>query len=217
MIYTSLNPQKALIWRIVHRDNLPWILANGLYSSNHARKAERWVSIGNAELIDRRSRHPVPIDPFGMLNDYVPFYFTPFSPMLLNIHTGRAGVAQRSNEEIVILVSSIHKLHEHEQQVPVIFTDGHAYYQWTSYYSDPADLSRIDWPLLQTRDFSRDVNDPGKFERYQAEALVYQHCPVSSLLGLVCYNEAMKAQLEQQLKQAGVSLLVEVRPGWYFS
>lgn len=26
MIYTNLNPEKALIWRIVHRDNLPWIL-----------------------------------------------------------------------------------------------------------------------------------------------------------------------------------------------
>ncbi|WP_428982320.1 DarT ssDNA thymidine ADP-ribosyltransferase family protein [Parathalassolituus penaei] len=52
--------------------------------------------------------------------------------------------------------------------------------------------------------------------RSQGRALVHQHCPVSSLLGLVCYNEAMKAQLEQQLQQAGVSLPVEVRPGWYF-
>jgi hypothetical protein len=26
--YPNLNPQKALIWRIVHRDNLPWILDN---------------------------------------------------------------------------------------------------------------------------------------------------------------------------------------------
>jgi len=197
--YTSLNPQKALIWRIVHRDNLPWILANGLFAGNHPHKAARWVSIGNAELIEKRSHHPVPIHPGGMLN----------------IHTGRAGVPRRANEEIVILVSSIHTLHK--QQVPVIFTDGHAYYQWTTYFSDPADLNRIDWPLLQARDFSRDPDDPGKFERYQAEALVHQHCPVSSLLGLVCYNDRMKVQLEQQLRQAGVTLPVEVRPGWYFS
>ncbi len=27
----TLNPQKALIWRIVHRDNIPWILDNGLH------------------------------------------------------------------------------------------------------------------------------------------------------------------------------------------
>jgi hypothetical protein len=29
--YPNLNPEKALIWRIVHRDNLPWILDNGLH------------------------------------------------------------------------------------------------------------------------------------------------------------------------------------------
>jgi len=27
--YPSLNPIKALIWRIVHRANLPWVLGNG--------------------------------------------------------------------------------------------------------------------------------------------------------------------------------------------
>ena len=99
----------------------------------------------------------------------------------------------------------------------MIFTNSHAYYQWTTYFSNLADLNRIDWSLLQARDFNRDVNDPGKFERYQAEALVHQYCPVSSLLGLVCYDGQMKTQLERQLQQAGVSLPVEVRPGWYFS
>ncbi len=28
----SLNPQKALIFRIVHRDNLEWILTHGLWA-----------------------------------------------------------------------------------------------------------------------------------------------------------------------------------------
>jgi len=28
-----LNPEKALIWRIIHRDNLPWILTKGLHSA----------------------------------------------------------------------------------------------------------------------------------------------------------------------------------------
>lgn len=27
----NLNPEKALIFRIVHRDNLPWILDHGLH------------------------------------------------------------------------------------------------------------------------------------------------------------------------------------------
>lgn len=104
--YPNLNPAKALIWRIVHRDNLPWILDNGLHSGNSPVKAPNWVSIGSAELINKRATHPVPMAPGGMLNDYVPFYFTPFSVMLKNIHSGRS-VQQRPNDEILILVSSL--------------------------------------------------------------------------------------------------------------
>lgn len=43
----SLNPQKALIWRIVHRDNIPWILDNGLHCGNSLVQAENWINIGN--------------------------------------------------------------------------------------------------------------------------------------------------------------------------
>ncbi|CAA0240055.1 hypothetical protein AB901B6_02420 [Acinetobacter baumannii] len=88
----ALNAEKALIWRIVHISNITSILDNGLYCRNHP-NAPILTSIGNQELIDRRAIHPVPISPFGYLNDYIPFYFTPFSPMLLNIKTGR-GVPQ---------------------------------------------------------------------------------------------------------------------------
>ncbi|MDH2432039.1 DUF4433 domain-containing protein [Pokkaliibacter sp. MBI-7] len=110
--------------------------------------------------------------------DYVPFYFTPFSPMLLNITSGR-GVPQRTSDQIVLLVSSLHRVRE--LGLNYLFTDMHAYYQWASFYHDLADLQRIDWPILQARNFSRDVNDPAKFERYQAEALIHRHCPVEAV------------------------------------
>ncbi|MDP4455878.1 DarT ssDNA thymidine ADP-ribosyltransferase family protein, partial [Escherichia coli] len=51
----SLNPQKALIWRIVHRDNIPWILDNGLHCGNSLVQAENWINIGNPELIGKRA------------------------------------------------------------------------------------------------------------------------------------------------------------------
>jgi hypothetical protein len=58
------------------------------------------------------------------LADYVPFYFTPFSVMMKNIHSGW-GVQQRQNEEIVILVSSLHRIRELD--LPFVFTNAHAY------------------------------------------------------------------------------------------
>jgi len=212
--YPNLNPEKALIWRIVHRDNLPWILDNGLHCGNSGVKSANWVHIGNPELTDKRATHPVPLPPGGFLNDYVPFYFTPFSVMMRNIHTGWGGITKRPNEEIVILVSSMHKLKE--MGAPFLFTNSHAYYQWANFYTDLADLGKIDWPLLQSRNFKRDADDPEKFERYQAEALVFQHLPIQGILGLVCYTEKMKQVIDEQVQSRGLALNVYARTGWYF-
>lgn len=214
MLYKNLNPEKALIWRIIHRDNLPWVLAHGLHCGNSALRAPNWVSIGNSELIDKRARHAVPVPPGGLLNDYIPFYFTPFSVMMRNIRSGRGGVQLRSNDEIVILVSSLH--HITKKGLPFLFTNMHAYYRWASYYDDLAHLDQVDWPLLQARDFRRDENDPVKFERYQAEALIHKHCPVSGLIGIVCHSETGKMSAQSQIDANGLNLPIYVRPDWYF-
>lgn len=211
--YPSLNPEKALIWRIVHRDNLAWILDNGLHCANSGVLSPNYVNIGNAELIDKRRHRVVPIAPGGTLADYVSFYFTPFSVMMKNIHSGW-GVPQRRNEEIVILVSSLP--HIQKMGLPFVFTNAHAYPDWTNYYSDLAQLNEIDWGLLQRRDFKRDADDPRKMERYQAEALIHRHLPVQGILGIVCYTEALKQSIEQEIQARNLTLAVYARTEWYF-
>lgn len=194
--YPNLNPKKALIWRIVHRDNVPWILDHGLHCGNSQIKSPTWVNIGNPDLTESRATYPVPLPPGGFLNDYVPFYFTPFSVMMRNIHLG-LGVKRRPNEEIVILVSNMWRLQE--LGVSFLFTDSHAYNTWAIFYSDLADLDKIDWPLLQRRDFKRDPEDPAKFERYQAEALVFEHLPIQGILGIVCSTDVLQPRIVHKL------------------
>lgn len=213
MIYKSLNPEKALIWRIVHRDNLPWILDNSLHCANSIVLSPNYVNIGNPDLIDKRRHRTVPIAPGGTLADYVPFYFTPFSVMMKNIHSGW-GVQQRRNEEIVILVSSLHRIEE--LGLPFAFTNAHAYPLWTSYYSDLERLDQIDWDILQHRDFKRDPDDPRKMERYQAEALVHRHLPIEGLMGIICYTDVVKRRIEQEIQRRNLDLPVHTRTGWYF-
>jgi len=213
MNYTSLNPEKALIWRIVHRDNLPWILDNGLHCATSEAQAPEYVNIGNVDLIDKRRSRQVPISPEGVLADYVPFYFTPFSVMMQNIHSGWS-VQQRSNDEIVILVSSLYRVEE--LGLPFVFTNAHAYPSWTNYYSDLANLDQIDWSILQRRDFKRDPDDPRKMERYQAEALIHHHLPITGLLGIMCHTDAMKVRIEADVAARGLTLPVHARPKWYF-
>jgi hypothetical protein len=212
--YPSLNPQKALIWRIVHRENLPWILDNGLHCENSNIRSADYIHIGNPDLIDKRRHRMVPIEPYGTLADYVPFYFTPFSVMMKNIHSGWGGVQQRANDEIVILVSSLRRIEQIGLQF--VFTDAHAYTGMADFYNDLADLDKIDWPILQRRDFKRDPDDPRKIERYQAEALIYQHLPVTGLLGVVCYREQLKQNIEREIAARNLNLPVHARSGWYF-
>lgn len=214
MAVVNLNPEKALIFRIVHVDNVPWLLDHGLHCRNSEVFDPHYRNIGNPDLINRRHTRVVPLPPGGTLSDYVPFYFTPFSIMMLNIKTGYGGVAQVPNEDIVIFVSSLRRLAELE--IPFLFTDRHAYPVMARYFDSLDHLDQIDWPILQARDFKHDPDDPGKKERYQAEALIYRKVPRKALLGIGCHSAKVEKVLNRQLAERNRSLKVVVQPNWYF-
>jgi hypothetical protein len=211
----NLNPEKALIFRIVHVDNVPWILDHdGLHCRNWPEPNPNYVNIGHPELIEKRSRRVVPIPPGGTLSDFVPFYFTPFSIMMYHIRTGHGGIPRRENREIVMFVSSVHHLRGHG--VPFIFTNQHAYAVDTEFFSGVDALNRIDWSLLQSRNFKTDDADPGKQSRYQAEALVHRHVPLAGLLGMGCNDDAVRDRLAGWISARGLQIPVKTTPSWYF-
>lgn len=210
----KLNADKALIFRIVHRDNVSWILENGMHCPSSEIQAPSYHSIGNPDIIEKRRYRKVPIAPGGTLSDYIPFYFTPYSPMMYNIKTGYAGVTKVSNENIVIFVTSLHRLIESGHHF--VFTNKHAYLRDAKYFNDLAGLENIDWRILQNRDFKRDINDLEKGERYQAETLVHQQLSAEAILGIICYTLNIKDQLIQLAEGYGLKMQVERRTGWYF-
>ncbi len=207
-----LNPDRALIFRITHRENVRWLLRHGLHCRHANVQDPNYVNIGNFDLIGKRDQHPVKHAMGGTLGDYVPFYFTPFLPMLYNIKTGR-GVPMRPMEEIVILATSLHELRK--RQIPFIFTDRHAYLATVQISSDLARLDWIDWQMLRDRNFARDTEHPERFDQYQAEALVYSYLPSDALLGVVCYTKDEEARVAGHAKDCGLNLKVACRPDWY--
>jgi hypothetical protein len=209
----TLTQEQGLIFRITHRDNVPWILDNGMHARNGRNFNPNYLNIGNIDLIDKRSRRSVPVPPGGTLNDYVPFYFTPFSIMMYNIRTGY-GVKQVPNDDIVIFVSSLPRIVE--QGIEFVFTNQHAYPLMADYFTDLARLDQIDWPLLQSRNFKHDPDDPGKKERYQAEALIWKHLPLEALQGVCCYTPVVEQQIESEIEQRDLTFKVGVQPSWYF-
>jgi hypothetical protein len=211
---SNLGADKAFIFRITHIENVPWILQHGLHCRNASVSDPNYRDIGNPDLIAKRARRDVPIPPGGTLSDYVPFYFTPHSPMLLNIKTGYGGMKQTPMPDIVILVSSLRTVAA--QAGAFVFTDRHAYLWTAEFFNDLGSLQRVDWDLIRRRDFKRDPDDPGKVERYQAEALVHQHLPVKALAGLACQSAVQAQRLAAEMEKMGHSLKVVVKPDWYF-
>lgn len=84
-----------------------------------------------------------------------------------------------------------------------------------SFFSNRTDLGHVDFELLQRRDFKRDDDDPGKLERYQAEALAHRYIPVEALVGIGCYTDEARREVENSMSGRSQSP-IRTRPDWYF-
>jgi hypothetical protein len=83
------QPDIVKVYRIVHIDNVKYLLTHGIFNRVHANADPDYINIGDSDLISKRHDYPVGVNPpGGALGDYVPFYFGRLSPMLLNIKTG---------------------------------------------------------------------------------------------------------------------------------
>lgn len=211
----DLTAARGLLFRITHVGNVPWLLRHGLHAANGQVTDPNFIAIGNPDLIDKRTRRAVPLSPGGTLSDYVPFYFTPKSPMLYNIKTGYNGITKRPNDDIAILVSSCQ--HMAARGVTMLYTDRHAYTMTATWTSDASDLATLlDWDILRRHDFARSDSYPDKMERYQAEALAHRHVPPEALLAIGCASDHVCAAIQQAAQTAGAAVQVFSRSGWYF-
>lgn len=209
-----LTAERALIFRITHIENVRWILRHGVHCRNSDEVDPNFVNIGNVDLIAKRTHRDVPIAPHGTLADYVPFYFTPASPMLLNIHTGYNGVRMVPNEQIVVLVSSLRTLEERGRSF--VFTDRHAYMVPARFSSDLNDLEGLPWDLWRARDFKYDPERPDKMDRYQAEALVHGRLQVEDISAIATPSEAAAERVRAIADAADSEVRVVRMPSWYF-
>lgn len=197
-------------------DNVADILENGLCTKHHPYACDNYVSIGNTEIIDTRDSTPVKIPGYGNIGDYIPFYFTPRSMMLLNIVTGirQPVVRKRNKDELIVIRCLIEKLAELDQ---FFFSDGQANVTSISeHYNDLGDLDEIDWPIIHRSDFKKDLDDPDKQRRYQAEFLVHYHVPVTHIESIHVYTEKAAKIVKIELAKTEHLLPIKVTKEYFF-
>lgn len=209
-------PDNPSIYRIVHRDNLEFILKNGLFASTHPDRDPDYIFIGDRKLTSQRSSYSIPIAGHGNIGEYIAFYFFPQSPMLLNIQTGYRGVEKRSPEEIIYLGVKLQDIFQSSCQW--IFTDGHAKNKLSTFYNDSNDLDKIDWSLRTSSNWKNTEEDRDRQRRKQAEFLVRDFIPPSFISNMAVCNNAAYEYVSQVLGKVSlnIDIHIDTKKQFYF-
>ncbi len=209
------KPDIVKLYRIVHIDNVEYLLTHGMFTRHHAQADPDYINIGDSGLIEQRNDYPVPINPpNGTLGEYIPFYFGILSPMLLNIKTGFRGITQRPQSNIVYIVCRANKIIEHCDNW--CFTDGHAKNAITEFYNDENSLEEVDWNIVSERYWSNTEDDFDRMRRKQAEFLVKEHVPVQCISSIVVLNQQISNLVQAILDRLGLEIPVHVNPNNQF-
>lgn len=204
------------IYFIISIKNLTSVLKEGALlcqTTVETRGLER-ASIAHSNIKARRATTRVPVPPYGMLADYVPFYFAPRSPMLFVINKGGVEGYTEKQGSIVYLVSSTEAVVEHG--LKYAFTDGHGTMAITKFYQDVNDLDKIDWRIMKERIWRDSDEDPDRKRRRQAEFLVFQCFPFEYVSRLAVYDTTMQLMVQALLQESPYRQDVQLQPAWYY-
>ncbi|MDI6804073.1 MAG: DUF4433 domain-containing protein [Bacteroidota bacterium] len=192
-------PKDPLIFRIIHKDNLDYMLQSGkLVTSSHPDHDPNYKPIGETTLIQSRKAKPIIIGGknCGTLGDYIPFFFGQRPVMLYAIQEGYY-VQKLPPQEIVYIVSSLDKLKQF--RCKYLFTDGHAYTELSQFFDNDADLNNIDWSTVYSNKWNNTPSDPDRKRRKQAECLIKYEIPIDALIFFVVYNKSCKSFVDNLL------------------
>lgn len=198
-------------FRMVHIKNIPHILQYGIVGKDSPNANPDYVPIGDASVIEKRQSKCTPDG--KALNEYIPFYFGPRSPMLYVIQHGYNGVKCYPPSEIVYCVVKIQDIMNGD--LDCCFTDGHAISAATSFY-DKAQLSQLGnlvsyEDVFRTQWSANEYGDEAKRKK-EAELLVKDDIPVQYIDSFVVYNK----KVQQSLVNMGVTQTIYVSSQFYY-
>ncbi|MFH0982950.1 MAG: DUF4433 domain-containing protein [Planctomycetota bacterium] len=210
-------PIPTPIYRIVHIDNLPTLLArDALHAPNHVPPdGLPWVSIHATQTQADRGQKVVACGPRGIILDYVGFYFGPRSPMLFRIHTGH-GVAQIDQSNIAYLVSTAQAVKA--TGLGFVFYNGHSLAAYSRAFADLDRLADVDWATVNLVYWNDTPEDMDRQRRKQAEFLVHRSMPWRLVKRIGVLNGAADARVAAVLAAHPTrhQPLVSVEISWYY-
>ena len=115
---------------------------------------------------------------------------------------------------IVYIVSSAQLVEANH--LPFVFTDGHAIMYFSRYYSGCNNLHNVDWQIMRATYWMDTNDDNDRKRRRMAEFLVHDRFPLQLATELAVHDNKMAKHVGVILREAGISIQVEVKPQWYY-
>lgn len=192
-----MNLADIKVFRMIHIDNIPHILQNGITHRNSPKANSDYVSIGDDSLIDTRSAKNIKTANGNTicLGDFIPFYFWVKMPMLYIIQNGYHNVVKRTPEEIIYIVCFVEDLANNYEEI--YFSDGHANSAFSTLYDKThlCDLPNVlDWNAIKAPFWDGEDKRDLK-RRKEAEFLVKEDVSPQQITTFGCYNESAKQKL----------------------
>lgn len=206
---------KIWVYRMIHYQNLDYILQNGIYYRNSTNFDPNYVNIGSTQIVTHRDKVQVKCYPGTIVNAYVPFYFGTRTPMLYKIKTGN-GVPRRPQDEIIYLACNFKEISESGLQW--CFTDGNAARTITEFYNSIDDLDKLDFHSIQSTEWT-DNNSDGDHDRMRkkhSEFLVKDHVPVELIRWVIVLTNEKKQYTEALTQQYRLNIRVYIDDNFKF-
>ncbi|MEW6033605.1 MAG: DUF4433 domain-containing protein [Chloroflexota bacterium] len=210
------TPHPTPIYRLIHVENLAVCLKRkGMHAPKHVpADGLSYRTIHNVDIQNERGTRQVPCGPCGTIHDYVPFYFGPRSPMLLQLHTGRVDGYTEGQKPLIYVVSTVQAVVE--AGLSFVFSDGHGIAAYSRWYYRVADLDEVDWDVVYADRWNDTVEEPDRQRRKQAEFLVHRFCPWGLVQEIGVLNDTVRNHVVNIIADHGSSIPVTVRRQWYY-
>lgn len=212
-------PRSVPTWvtHFTHVDHLSSIVELGLVCDRSAKAAGALqFEVGNTGIKGQRSRRVVPVAPDGVVDDYVPFYFAPRSPMMSAISHGRVPQYTEGNDHLIYLCTTLEALAD--LGLEIVLSDRNAALDFAAFvrWSDgEPEVDFIDWPLMKQRVWANTPEHPDRRERRMAECLVHGSVPWEAFNYVGTKSEDVAVQVREVLAALPDSPTVAVHADWY--
>lgn len=205
------------IYRIVHVDRLPSIIADGWLwcDAAIAQRPPSGTNIGMNTIKERRlTELTLTSHPDLHVGDCVPFYFCPRSVMLYLIYrANHPELGYRGGQGSIVhleadLRQTVDWAEEHGQRWAFTLSNAGAYY-----FEDRCDLAQlgeIDWDAVQARNWQQCK------EGKQAEFLIERRFPWELVSRVGVLSRQVYGEVNTALQAATDTPRIEIMPDWYY-